>query len=114
MGKLSGTVKWFSDAKGYGFIRQEDGGEIFVHHSAIEGNGFRTLAEGERVEFEVMDEPKGPRAQNVVRLGGVEIARGGEEYVRGKELQREAQAPEDGHSLGHIKLAGVLSPEKGI
>ena len=68
MGKLSGTVKWFSDAKGYGFIRQEDGGEIFVHHSAIEGNGFRTLAEGERVEFEVMDEPKGPRAQNVVRL----------------------------------------------
>lgn len=68
MGRLTGTVKWFSDAKGFGFIHQEDGGDIFVHHSAIEGTGFRTLAEGERVEYEVQDEAKGPRAQNVVRL----------------------------------------------
>lgn len=68
MGRLTGTVKWFSDAKGFGFIQREDGSDIFVHHSSIEGSGFRTLAEGESVEFEVLEESKGPKAQNVVRL----------------------------------------------
>lgn len=68
MGRLTGTVKWFSDAKGFGFIQREDGSDIFVHHSSIEGSGFRTLAEGESVEFEVLEEPKGPKAQKVVRL----------------------------------------------
>lgn len=66
--KISGTVKWFSDSKGYGFIERADGDDVFVHHSSIEGHGFKTLAEGERVEFELIDEPKGPKAQNVVRL----------------------------------------------
>ncbi len=68
MTKVTGTVKWFSDAKGYGFIERSDGDDVFVHHSAIEGHGFKTLAEGEKVEFDVIEEPKGPKAQNVVRV----------------------------------------------
>ena len=61
----SGTVKWFNDAKGYGFISQEGGEDVFVHHSAIQMDGFRTLKEGERVEFEVTQGPKGLQAANV-------------------------------------------------
>ncbi|MBI4545217.1 MAG: cold-shock protein [Gemmatimonadetes bacterium] len=68
MARITGTVKWFSQEKGYGFIRQDDGTDVFVHHSAIQGAGFKTLNEGERVEFEVIEEPKGLKAQNVVRL----------------------------------------------
>ena len=68
MARLNGRVKWFSDAKGYGFIEYDEGDDVFVHHSAIEGHGFKTLAEGERVEFEILEEAKGPKAQNVVRL----------------------------------------------
>ena len=68
MAKLTGKVKWFSDAKGYGFIERDDGDDVFVHHTSIEGFGYKTLAEGERVEFEILDEPKGPKAQNVTRL----------------------------------------------
>jgi CspA family cold shock protein len=61
----TGTVKWFNEAKGIGFIEREEGGDVFVHYSAIVGEGFKTLAEGDRVEFEVEDAPKGPRAANV-------------------------------------------------
>lgn len=64
-----GTVKWFNDAKGYGFIAQEDGPDVFVHFSAIQGEGFKSLKEGERVEFEITDGPKGPQAANVVKAG---------------------------------------------
>jgi CspA family cold shock protein len=61
-----GTVKWFNDAKGYGFITPDGGGkDIFVHHTSIEMQGFRTLAEGERVEFELTKGPKGPQAEKV-------------------------------------------------
>ena len=64
-----GTVKWFNDAKGFGFITPEGGGkDCFVHHTAIKAEGFKSLAEGERVEFEVVDGQKGPAAQNVVKL----------------------------------------------
>jgi CspA family cold shock protein len=60
-----GTVKWFNDAKGYGFISQEGGEDVFVHHTAINMDGFRTLREGERVEFDVTQGPKGLQAANV-------------------------------------------------
>ncbi len=60
-----GTVKWFSDQKGYGFIEQENGSDLFVHFSEIQGDGFKTLAEGQRVSFEPTEGPKGPQATNV-------------------------------------------------
>jgi cold shock protein len=62
---VRGTVKWFSNSKGYGFIQVEDGQDVFVHHSAILGEGFKSLKEGDVVELEVTMEPKGPRANNV-------------------------------------------------
>jgi CspA family cold shock protein len=61
----TGTVKWFNDSKGFGFISQEGGDDVFVHHTAIQADGFRSLAEGDRVEFEVVKGPKGLQAQNV-------------------------------------------------
>ncbi len=64
---MKGTVKWFNDSKGYGFIKQPEGDDVFVHFSAIEAEGFRTLAEGEEVEFEVRDDEKGLQAANVNR-----------------------------------------------
>jgi CspA family cold shock protein len=63
-----GKVKWFNNAKGYGFIAREDGPDVFVHYSAIKGDGYRSLDEGEEVEFEITDGPKGPQAENVVRV----------------------------------------------
>jgi CspA family cold shock protein len=65
--KETGTVKWFNDAKGFGFISRENGPDVFVHHSAIQGEGFRSLAENQEVEFEVTEGPKGPQAQNVCK-----------------------------------------------
>ena len=63
-----GTVKWFSNQKGYGFITPEDGDDVFVHHSAIQGEGYKSLDEGQQVEFEVQQGPKGLQAVNVVKL----------------------------------------------
>ena len=63
-----GTVKWFNDSKGFGFIEQEGGKDVFVHHNAIQGEGFKTLAEGSRVSFDVVQGPKGPAAENVRKL----------------------------------------------
>ncbi|MEW5702922.1 MAG: cold-shock protein [Candidatus Zixiibacteriota bacterium] len=63
-----GTVKWFDDSKGYGFISQDGGKDVFVHYTAIQREGFRSLAEGDRVTFEVVDGPKGPQAANVKKV----------------------------------------------
>jgi len=63
-----GTVKWFNDSKGFGFIEQEGDKDLFVHHSAIQGEGFKSLAEGDRVSFDVVQGQKGPAAENVRKL----------------------------------------------
>ena len=65
---VKGKVKWFNDAKGFGFIAQDSGKDVFVHHTAINMDGFRSLAEGDQVEFEVVDGPKGLQASNVKRV----------------------------------------------
>ncbi|MFT5032567.1 MAG: CspA family cold shock protein [Bermanella sp.] len=65
MSKATGQVKWFNETKGFGFLEQDGGKDVFVHFSAIEGSGFKTLAEGQRVEFEVVQGDKGPQAANV-------------------------------------------------
>ena len=66
--RVTGTVKWFNGSKGYGFISREDGDDVFVHHSAIQAEGFRNLEEGQRVEFNIERDPKGLRAAQVVAL----------------------------------------------
>jgi len=66
--RVTGTVKWFSRQKGYGFIEREGGDDVFVHFSALQGEGFRNLEEGDQVEFNVESSPKGPQAANVVKL----------------------------------------------
>jgi len=64
----SGTVKWFNDSKGFGFIERPNGADVFVHHSAIQGDGFKTLSEGQQVEFELVQGQKGPAAEAVTSL----------------------------------------------
>ncbi len=68
MSKETGTVKWFNETKGFGFIERENGPDVFVHFSAIQGDGFKTLADGQKVEFNVTQGQKGPQAENVTAL----------------------------------------------
>jgi CspA family cold shock protein len=65
---VKGTVKWFNERKGFGFLSREDGSDVFVHHTSIQAEGFKTLSEGQEVEFEVQDGPKGPQAVNVTAM----------------------------------------------
>jgi CspA family cold shock protein len=65
---IKGSVKWFNESKGFGFLSREGGPDVFVHHTEIKADGYRTLNEGDQVEFEVVDGPKGPRATNVTRI----------------------------------------------
>jgi len=67
MSKITGTVKWFNESKGFGFIEQEQGEDVFVHFRAIQGDGFKTLAEGQKVEFDIEQGPKGAQAANVTK-----------------------------------------------
>ena len=73
---MQGTVKWFNNSKGYGFIGREDGADVFVHYSAISGDGYKTLQEGDTVEFEIVQGPKGPQAANVSKLAPDQIRSG--------------------------------------
>ena len=72
-----GIVKWFNDSKGFGFIEQDGGNDVFVHHSSIHADGFKSLQEGVRVTFDVVDGPKGPSASNVVQISGPHGGGGG-------------------------------------
>ena len=92
MARLTGTVKWFNDAKGYGFISHEGGPDVFVHFSAIQGNGFKSLAEGDRVEFEIVQGQKGPQAAEVTKAGRI--------------MEAMAQAAKEGR--GAVSLDGRL------
>lgn len=65
---VEGTVKWFNETKGYGFIQQDNGPDVFVHFSAIGGDGFKTLAEGQRVQFDIVEDEKGLKAANVTKI----------------------------------------------
>ena len=68
MSRIKGTVKWFNNAKGFGFIGREDGPDVFVHYSAISSEGYKSLAEGDQVEFEIAEGQKGPQAANVIKV----------------------------------------------
>jgi CspA family cold shock protein len=86
--RATGTVKWFSTAKGYGFIQREAGSDVFVHYSAIQGSGFKNLSEGQQVEFTVEQDPKGPKAANVTVLSSPEPTSQSSWWDRGHESRR--------------------------
>jgi CspA family cold shock protein len=87
---MEGTVSWFNSARGYGFIGREDGPDVFVHYSGIVGDGYRTLQEGDRVTFEIVQGPKGPQANNVVKLD-----RASQTFaLRGKVVYQKARSPQ--------------------
>ena len=99
---MQGTVKWFNNSKGYGFIGRDDGPDVFVHYSAITGDGYRTLQEGDQVQFEIVQGPKGPQAAEVSKVGA-----GAVQLLFGRQ-----GAPSAGHFLcaEHVRQLGGASP----
>ena len=92
--RITGKVKWFNNAKGYGFIERDGGSDVFVHFSAVQGNGFRTLEEGQAVEFEIVDGPKGPQAGNVTKPSLVPGSRPeGPRGLSGRPVAYSASSP---------------------
>jgi CspA family cold shock protein len=106
MPRSTGTVKWFSQEKGFGFIQREDGPDVFVHHTCIPGTGFRKLDQGERVEFEIIEEPKGLKAQNVTR---VDAPQGEDSHARGGYADRGDGAERGGWNRSGSGDAGYRS-----
>src|SRR3954464_15974541 len=119
----TGTVKWFNDAKGFGFITPDGGGkDVFVHHTAIQAEGFRSLAEGQKVEYEVTEGPKGPQAANVRKVSSPPLSRTSISALQGTARQTRAvssfQVPEEvrahpvdaGDVIGEAGAAGDLVP----
>lgn len=120
MARETGKVKWFSNEKGYGFIERQNGEDVFVHHSDIEGEGFKTLGEGEEVEFEVISAEKGPKALNVVREGeeaSGEDPAGGAERTTSSTVRENGgggePAPERSGGNGGRSLASQLREKLG-
>jgi len=111
MARTTGTVKWFSQEKGYGFIQQDGGPDVFVHHTAIQGSGFRTLDQGERVEFDVIEEPKGPKAQHVVRLA--EAQGGAGQRPAGRAFGGLAGGPAASAAAGSADVAYACASPRG-
>lgn len=100
MARANGTVKWFSKEKGYGFIRRDDGPDVFVHHEGIEGSGFKMLFEGEPVEFDIIEEPKGLKAKNVTRLNPPAEPPSTEQGGRPSSFGRESRQGRSGYPAG--------------
>jgi CspA family cold shock protein len=103
MARIQGTVKWFNDAKGYGFIAREGGPDVFVHFSAIQSSGFKSLAEGDRVEFEIVQGQKGPQASDVTKIE--------ERGTRRRDRPADRQRPPRPRPTGRGR---VRSPPPGL
>lgn len=106
MAREKGSVKWFSNEKGYGFIERENGEDVFVHHSDIQGEGFKTLRQGEAVDFEVLPAEKGPKAQNVVReeeRGTAEAS--GREADGGRRTAADREPATEGRGGGSVEAS---------
>ncbi len=117
--RISGTVKWFNDRKGFGFLTREDGEkDCFVHFSSIQGDGYRSLREGERVEFDMVDGEKGPAAENVTRLEGeaenVTGLEGEAENVTGLEGETENVTGLEGEAENVTGLEGETENVTGL
>lgn len=94
--RSKGIVKWFNDRKGFGFIRLDNGQDVFVHYSALQGDGFKSLKEGETVEFDIVEGAKGPQAANVLKLGKADSGSG-----------RPQEAPHASDATGASEAAGA-------
>jgi CspA family cold shock protein len=106
MTRLRGSVKWFDPEKGWGFIRLEDGNEVFVHHSDIQGSGFRSLRDGAEVELDVERADRGPRARNVTRLDGETSEEGSSNQASASSRDQRGSRNDSGHSRSRTNRRG--------